>query len=141
VLARASLKVDGTLGIVFLWDGTLRVATKRRLDSEQACWAQAWLQKGGAATTVLEAGWTYLFEIVYADNALVVEYAFEGLVLLGACAPDGRFLGGDELVRLAARLRIAVVPQLYGHVSDLSASLGRLAVGKDFFVPRALSPS
>lgn len=34
-LAAASPKVDGSLVIAFLWEGRLRVATRRRMDSEQ----------------------------------------------------------------------------------------------------------
>lgn len=39
--ALASLKIDGSLGIAFAWEGAVRVVTKRRFDSEQALWAQA----------------------------------------------------------------------------------------------------
>ncbi|GLC36994.1 hypothetical protein PLESTM_000526500 [Pleodorina starrii] len=50
-LATASVKVDGSLILAFMWGGQLRTATRRRLDSEQVrrgreapqCWA------GGAA--------------------------------------------------------------------------------------------
>ncbi len=29
------MKVDGSLVVAFLWDGMLRVSTRRRMDSEQ----------------------------------------------------------------------------------------------------------
>lgn len=41
-LASASFKVDGSLAIAFLWGGEVRVATRRRMDSEQVSPAGAW---------------------------------------------------------------------------------------------------
>jgi RNA ligase len=89
-------KMDGSLGIVF-HDGTRwRCATKGSLDSEQAAWASARLPVSG-----MEVGNTYLFEIIYDANRIVVPYDFEGLVLLSAYAQNGTELHPEECDEVA----------------------------------------
>ncbi|MEU0783489.1 RNA ligase [Streptomyces sp. NPDC006173] len=92
-------KVDGSLGIVFHYDGRWRAASKGSFTSEQAQWAQAWLDSHD--TTWLQYGTTYLNEIVYPANRIVVDYGQrQDLVLLAAFDDDGREIpltvaGGD----------------------------------------------
>lgn len=82
-------KVDGSLGIVFHYDGRWHVASKGSFISEQARWAQAWLDEGD--TFLLTPGVTYLAEIVYPENRIVVDYGGRrDLVLLAAFDADGR---------------------------------------------------
>jgi RNA ligase len=81
-------KVDGSLGIVFHYNDRWHVASKGSFTSEQAMWAQARLN-----TTDTRALWpdtTYLAEIIYPTNRIVVDYGDrEDLVLLGAFNKDG----------------------------------------------------
>lgn len=82
-------KVDGSLGIVFHYMGRWRVASKGSFMSEQAVWAQRWIDDH--PTAFLTPGTTYLAEIVYPDNRIVVNYGDrQDLVLLGAYSTDGR---------------------------------------------------
>lgn len=88
-------KVDGSLGIVFHYDGQWRAASKGSFASEQAAWAQAWLDTHNTGS--LKPGTTYLAEIIYPDNRIVVNYGDrEDLVLLGAYDEDGRELRLDH---------------------------------------------
>jgi RNA ligase len=81
-------KVDGSLGIVFHYDGRWRAASKGSFASEQAAWAQAWLDTRD--TTRLWPGTTYLTEIIYPANRIVVDYGKrEDLVLLAAYDAHG----------------------------------------------------
>ncbi|MEV5971342.1 T4 RnlA family RNA ligase [Streptomyces sp. NPDC051921] len=81
-------KVDGSLGVVFHYEGRWRVASKGSFVSTQATWAQRRLD--AADTTALVPGVTYLMEIVYPENRIVVDYgARRDLVLLAAHGPDG----------------------------------------------------
>jgi RNA ligase len=81
-------KVDGSLGIVFHYDGRWRAASKGSFISEQAEWAQRWLD--GRDTNDLIPGTTYLTEIVYPQNRIVVDYGDRhDLVLLAAYDTDG----------------------------------------------------
>jgi RNA ligase len=74
-------KVDGSLGIVFHYAGAWRVASKGSFVSEQATWAQTWLDAHGPDRW-LEPGTTYLAEIVYPENRIVVNNGDERTLVL-----------------------------------------------------------
>lgn len=81
-------KVDGSLGIVFHYAGRWHAASKGSFTSEQAAWAQAWLD--GRDTSRLKLDITYLAEIIYPANRIVVDYGDrQDLVLLGAYNSKG----------------------------------------------------
>jgi RNA ligase len=81
-------KVDGSLGIVFHYDGRWHVASKGSFISEQAMWAQARISTSD--TRALWPDTTYLAEIIYPENRIVVDYGDrQDLVLLGAYDKDG----------------------------------------------------
>ncbi|MFJ3876296.1 RNA ligase [Streptomyces sp. NPDC090077] len=81
-------KVDGSLAVVFHYAGRWRVASKGSFISSQATWAQRRLDTRD--TTALVPGTTYLAEILYPQNRIVVDYGDRrDLVLLAAFGPDG----------------------------------------------------
>ncbi|MFE5864877.1 RNA ligase [Streptomyces virginiae] len=81
-------KVDGSLAVVFHYAGRWRVASKGSFISAQATWAQRMLD--GRDTGALRPGTTYLAEILYPQNRIVVDYGDRrDLVLLAAFGPDG----------------------------------------------------
>lgn len=82
-------KLDGSLIIVFHYDGRWHTASKGSFISEQAQWAQAWID--ARDTSRLDPKLTYLAEAIYPGNRIVVDYgSLEELVLLAAYDPaDG----------------------------------------------------
>ncbi|MEU9374331.1 RNA ligase [Streptomyces sp. NPDC048255] len=81
-------KVDGSLAVVFHYAGHWRVASKGSFISTQATWAQRRLD--GKDTSALRPGVTYLAEILYPQNRIVVNYGERrDLVLLAAFGRDG----------------------------------------------------
>ncbi|MAE81260.1 MAG: hypothetical protein CMB80_00900 [Flammeovirgaceae bacterium] len=76
-------KVDGSLGIIFFHDGKWRASTKGSLCTEQGQWAEKYLNEN-IDLSLLLPGWTYIVEIIYKGNQIVVPYDFEGLVLITA---------------------------------------------------------
>ncbi|WEH43173.1 RNA ligase [Streptomyces sp. AM 2-1-1] len=82
-------KADGSLIIVFHYDGRWHTASKGSFDSDQARWARTVLD--AADLTGLDPGLTYLAEAIYPGNRVVVDYGRrEDLVLLAAYRPaDG----------------------------------------------------
>ncbi|OKJ64932.1 polynucleotide kinase [Streptomyces sp. CB02009] len=81
-------KVDGSLGVVFHYDGRWHVASKGSFTSVQATWAQRRLD--AADTAGLTPGVTYLAEILHPGNRIVVNYGDRrDLVLLAAFDRDG----------------------------------------------------
>lgn len=81
-------KLDGSLGIVYYHDGEWHCATRGAFDSEQAAWGKKWLH-ANLDTASLETDHTYLFEIIYPENRIVVSYDYEGMVLLSAYCDNG----------------------------------------------------
>ena len=74
-------KVDGSMGTIFNFHNHWYVSTRGSFKSEQALWAMRWLTDNNV-TPNLDPNITYLAEIIYKDNRIVIPYDFEGLVLL-----------------------------------------------------------
>jgi RNA ligase len=74
-------KYDGSLGIMYWWGDSPYIATRGSFHSEQADEANKILSN--YPTSHLSSGLTYLFEIIYPENKIVVDYGKErSLVLL-----------------------------------------------------------
>lgn len=77
-------KLDGSLGIVYAWDGRLHVATRGSFTSEQAIKATGILRRQYPYWAP-PVGVTVLFEIIYPTNRIVLDYGpVEDLILLGS---------------------------------------------------------
>lgn len=89
-ISKISEKMDGSLGIHYRHNKKVLVATRGSFDSEQALWATECLNVRHNVRTI-PIGWTLLFEIIYPENKIVVDYdGWSGLVLL---AIRNRFTG------------------------------------------------
>ena len=115
----ATVKYDGTLGIAFAWNGEVMVTTKRRMDSEQAIWAKQWIEDHCNLTS-FQAGYTYLFEIIYQSNTVVVNYLFEGLVLLAITDENGDELPYEDVLNCAKNMGFFMVtPRITASYSEI----------------------
>jgi RNA ligase len=82
-------KMDGSLGIVFWYQGQWVVATRGSFTSDQAIKAKELLKKYN--TDIMFRHLTYCFEIIYKNNRIVCDYKdYEGLVLLGTFDKNGK---------------------------------------------------
>jgi RNA ligase len=133
-VVEATEKVDGSLGIMYMSSDGPRIATRGSFDGDQALWATDFLRRSHRH---LCEQWgedaTLLFEIVYPDNQIVVDYGGrEDLVLLGA--RDNRtgedFFWFPYLIRLAARFDLSA-PRFYNFNSWKSAMDARDNLTKD----------
>lgn len=85
----ATEKVDGSLGI-FYRDNGFKIATRGSFESDQAKWATKFLNDNHDLSDV-NYETTLLFEIIYPENRVVVDYGDrKALVLIGA---RNRFTG------------------------------------------------
>jgi RNA ligase len=80
----ATEKLDGSLGVGYVHNGTFKIATRGSFTSDQALWASRWV-----AETHPEfrppPGITPLFEIIYPANRIVCDYkGLEALILVAA---------------------------------------------------------
>jgi len=73
-------KMDGSLGILFNYGGEWIMATRGSFTSDQAIKGFELIQKYEYKRLV--KGFTYLFEIIYPENRIVVNYDYEDLILL-----------------------------------------------------------
>jgi RNA ligase len=78
--------MDGSLGILYFLDGMPQIATRGSFTSDQAAKANEILRRTyGELLEGIHPEYTYLFEIIYPDNRIVVDYGDqEDLVLLAA---------------------------------------------------------
>ncbi len=95
-------KMDGSLGILVQDPGygaSPLIATRGSFASEQAVWATTRYSRAYYDSWQPDPTLTYLFEIIYPQNRIVLDYkGFSDLVLLGAVHIDsGRALGPRDL--------------------------------------------
>ena len=116
-------KVDGSLGVGFPDNGRLAIATRGSFESDQAKWATAWMKD---KSFEWPAGYTPLFEIVYPENRIVVDYkGYEGLILLALINNET----GEELSYWAADY-IAGIHEIE-HVARFEMSVSECTVEDD----------
>ena len=80
-------KLDGSLGILFYYDGEWILSTKGSFSSVQAIKAREILEEKYPTYVDLDKDFTYLFEIIYPENQIVVQYKEEKLILLAVMDP------------------------------------------------------
>jgi RNA ligase len=82
-------KMDGSLGIVFWYEGQWVVATRGSFTSDQSIKAREILRKYN--TNIMFRHLTFCFEIIYPENRIVLDYGNdEKLVLLGTFDKNGK---------------------------------------------------
>lgn len=79
-------KLDGSLGILYRQpDGNYAVATRGSFNSDQAQWANEVYEALHASLWEPNPKYTYLYELIYPENRIVVNYeGMQALILLGA---------------------------------------------------------
>jgi RNA ligase len=90
-------KMDGSLGIFFYYGGEWYMATRGSFTSEQAIKGLEIANRYNY-DKICVAGYTYLFEIIYPENRIVVDYGKEErLVLLGVMDRRGEEFPYEEM--------------------------------------------
>jgi RNA ligase len=121
-------KLDGSLGILYRHKGEFLISTKGSFFSPQGRWATKFLKENFDLSDLGEE-WTLLFEIIYPDNRVVVNYGNrEDLVLLAA---RNRFTGDfmpffPNMYELAQHYGFSL-PQVYtyNNITDLIINTGK----------------
>jgi RNA ligase len=133
-------KMDGSLGILFNYEGEWVMATRGSFTSDQAVKGFEMLQK--YEYQKLHKDYTYLFEIIYDDNRIVVKYPYEDLVLLGMINTETGYEvdlygeGNDvRLKNLISNLGFKVVKK-YDVIRDYTELKGLIKQDEEGFVVR-----
>lgn len=93
-------KMDGSLGLLFFYDGEWIFASRGSFMSDQAIKGREMLRNYHLES--LNSEYTYIFEIIYPENRIVINYGTdEELVLLGAIHTEsGKELQYGELKKI-----------------------------------------
>lgn len=126
-------KMDGSLGIVFVYQGQVVYATRGSFASDQAKWMADWGDRYNFSHIIVE-GYTYLFEIIFAQNMIVVNYGGESrLVLLGVIKIDtGEETSWDDLSTFDGWELV----KRYDGISDYTTLKGMVKNNQEGFVVR-----
>lgn len=114
----ATEKMDGSFICTFFdkYQNKWRCATRGSFASDQAIWAENWLYKN-AKVGMLMVGDSYIFEVIYPENRIVVDYgSTEEMVMLTAfrefdCGKDWAELSRDEIILISSMLQVRWVPE------------------------------
>lgn len=130
-------KLDGSLGILYHnQESGFAISTRGSLESEQAIWATDYLNRNFDLYGLPDE-WTLIFEIIYPENRIVVNYdGFQGLVLL---AIRNRFTGDYvswNQVQDVAMLHGFELPKVYNfhNVTEILENLDHLGGNKEGYV-------
>lgn len=125
-------KMDGSLGILYVYDGRPFISTRGSFHSEQATWATKHIRNIhhydlGLLNLLAAREYTFLFEIVYPKNRIVVDYGtFEGLVLLGAVhIESGHYEGPNTAAALLNWPGLTTEVMPYTSINDVLAATDR----------------
>lgn len=125
-------KMDGSLGIMFMYNGDWIFASRGSFTSEQAIKGRELICKYDLE--LLSPGYTYLFEIVYPENRIVVNYGeMEDVVLLGGIEITN---GGEIDVHDEYYTSNFNVVKKYDGISDYSTLKGMIGNNAEGFVIR-----
>ena len=128
-------KFDGSLGIIYYYNYEWHVATRGSFTSPQAQWAERWLRKN-VNTNLLGNYCTYLVEIIYRENRIVVPYDFEGLVLLGGYNDLGGEISDKDLKESFGDSCSMVEKQHFDSVEQIAEIALGLSYDQEGFVVR-----
>lgn len=136
-------KMDGSLGISYLFDGEIRFATRGSFTSEQALKAtEIWREKYQQADMnyhnvfFFDHPPTMLVEIIYPENRIVVDYkGREELILLGVNGRDSDYTY-DELKYFSHYIGIELVPQIDLTLEEMLANKKKLSANEEGYIIR-----
>lgn len=114
-------KLDGSLAILFHYDNEWRIASRGSFVSEQAVKAKEILDQN-YSTQQLDPKKSYIFEIIYPENRIVVDYKDEEkLVYLASFLPSGEEFFEEDLMRSSGFPVVTVHDGLdYKTIKDLN---------------------
>lgn len=135
-LSEVTEKLDGSLGIGYFHNDTWKVATRGSFTSEQALWATQYLNDNYDMSGFSQ-GCTPLFEIVYPDNRIVVDYGNkEDLVLLAIRHFEGDYFSYYPYLYITANKFGFSLPQYYNFnsIRDILKLTGKIDANQEGWV-------
>lgn len=133
---RALEKMDGSMGLVYHYNNDWRVNTRGSFESDQAVWGKKWLDKN-INTERMDSSLTYIFEIIYPENRIVVDYGKkEALVLIGVIdKKTGIELDYTDMKNIASIIGCELAKMYeFEKFEDIFAARDKLSVNEEGYV-------
>lgn len=132
-----TIKWDGSLGIVYHHNGAWNVATRGSFESDQAKWARIFMS--ALDFQGIPESWTLLFEIIYPENKIVIDYGNTRAMIL--LAIRDRVTGGEysrEAVEMTAeRLGVPCAADMqWESIDTVKEAVALLGPNEEGFVVR-----
>ena len=124
-------KMDGSLGILFMYKGEWVFASRGSFTSDQAIKGRELLNNYDL--NLLSPGYTYLFEIIYPENRIVCKYDYEDVVMLGCIEVTD---GGEVDIHNEYYTNKFNVVKRYDGIKDYSTLRGIIKNDQEGFVIR-----
>jgi RNA ligase len=128
-------KMDGSLILLFNYNGEWITATKASFQSEQCLVAAKFLEEK-YVTDFLNINYTYIFEIIYSENRIVIQYNEDKLVLLTIFEKDKELSYYDTLT--ASGLIGCEVVEKYYPITDFTELKNIIKDNEEGYVIRFL---
>jgi RNA ligase len=107
-----TIKLDGSLGILYRHEGHFGIATRGNFENKQSIWASHFLETHHNLSGFPE-DITLLFEIIYPDNRVIINYkGTSGIFLIGARRLDGYDFSYSKLLQLGEQWHLPVVQSI-----------------------------
>ncbi len=129
-------KSDGSCGICYFYNNKWYVNTPGSFQSEQAIWAKEYLDEN-IKTELMNPNHTYLFEIIYPENRIVVDYGeLKTLRLTGIIETQtGNEFWIDYLQQEAKKLGFDVVEHFkFSSLDEMFKARTNLSVNEEGYV-------
>lgn len=123
-------KLDGSLGILYPVGESFAIATRGNFNSEQATFANEFIK---GKDYDFKKGYTYLFEIIYPENKIVVDYGnLKDIVLLAVINTET----GEEIDYLEEghRLGLSCAVKMGKNLEELLLSMDSLPADNEGYV-------
>lgn len=125
-------KLDGSLGILFYYEGEWIFASRGSFISEQAEMGYRMLNKKVDISKTFNKEYTYLFEIIYDTNKIVVNYPFEDVVLLSKFHTlSGEEATYERILNYSDKLRVV---KRYDSIADFKTLKSKISDNEEGFV-------
>jgi RNA ligase len=135
-LLEVTEKLDESMGIGYFHNGIWKVATRGSFVSEQALWATQYLN-ANYDMSGFSQDCTPLFEIIYPDNRIVVDYDNrEDLVLLAIRHLEGDYFPYYPFLYMTANRFGFSLPQYYNFnsIRDILSLTGKISANHEGWV-------
>ncbi len=129
-------KVDGSLGIIYYHNGMWRVNTRGSFSSDQALEAHGMLTLYNTDKFVKEA--TYLVEIIYPENRIIIDYGVERKLVLLAMfhTSTGIEFSWAQLMLASELTGLELIKKLDLSIEEMIAKQQTMGADEEGFVVR-----